>query len=184
MRLSPRTHAVRPLPFLVFGFALISTLTFAQTSPQEGGPRLRPTDARTADLLKEGIERSPTVRKLVERIESGDVVVYIGSELGMPRLLLGSLTWVGANDTFRFVRASIRATAKTNALIATVAHELQHVVELIDAPWVNSQEGLRELYVEIGERISFHEDIWDTARARWTTQQVMRELGTHAADDN
>jgi hypothetical protein len=156
--------------------------SFAQRDHGDGGARIRPTDARLADILQYGIERSPTLRGLVDQIESGNVVVYLESEQSMPGLLLGALTWIGANDTLRFVRASIKVRPKSNGLVASIAHELQHVVEVVNAPWVTSDRRLRALYTAIGKRTSVSDDVWDTAEARWTTQQVLRELNGEAAD--
>lgn len=160
----------------------VPAAALAQSASQEGGPRIRPTDPRLADILADGVQRSVTLRKLVDRIEAGNVVVYLESEQSMPGLLLGALTWVGANDTLRFVRAAIKVRPKSNALIASIAHELQHVVEVVNAPWVNDDRTLRALYNGIGKRTSVSEEVWDTAAARWTTQQVLRELNGVAAD--
>jgi hypothetical protein len=167
---------------LVAATVLVPAMALAQISHTEGGPRIRPTDARLAEILEDGIGRSPTLRRLVDRIDSGNVVVYLESEQVLPGVLLGALTWIGANDSLRFLRATIKVRPKSNSLIASIAHELQHVVEVVDAPWVTSDRGLRTLYTSIGKRTSVNEEVWDTAAARWTTQQVMRELNGAVSD--
>jgi hypothetical protein len=167
---------------LVVATVLAPAIAFAQLSRREGGPRIRPTDSRLAELLQQGIDRSPTVRRLVEQIESGNVVVYLQSEQSMRGLLLGALTWIGANDSLRFMRATIKVRPKSNALVASIAHELQHVVEVVNAPWVTSDRSLRALYRTIGKRTSVSDEVWDTAEARWTTLQVLRELNASAAE--
>jgi hypothetical protein len=179
---------MRQVCSLLVAATLVPTLAFSQAVPQEGGPRIRPTDQRLGEILRDGAERSPTLRKLVELIEAGNVVVYLEAEPNLRGSLLGALTWIGANDTFRFVRAAIKVRPKSNALVASIAHELQHVVEVVNAPWVNDDKTLRALYNDIGKRTSVSEDVWDTAAARWTTQQVLRELNgvastTENADD-
>lgn len=171
---------MRRLWLIVFTM-LVPAAAFGQSAQHDGGPRIRPTDERLAQILRDGIERSPTLRRLTERIENSNVVVYLKSEPSMPGVLIGALTWVGANDTLRFVRATIKARPKSNSLVASIAHELQHVVEVVEAPWVTSDRAMRTLYSEIGNRTSLHEEVWDTAAARWTTQQVMRELNSPAA---
>lgn len=172
---------MRRLCLILLTVALLPAPALAQ-SATVGGPRIRPTDDRLAQILEDGIERSPTLRQLAERIESGDVVVYLESEQSLPGILLGALTWIGANDALRFVRASIKVRPKSNSLIASIAHELRHVVEVIDAPWVDSDRALRALYTGIGKRTSVTEEVWDTAAARRTTQQVLRELNGATAD--
>jgi len=169
---------------LVIAATLVPASARAQDLHRDGGPRIRPTDSRLAEILRGGIERSPTLRKLREQIEAGDVVVYLQSEQSMPGVLLGALTWIGANESLRFVRATIKVRPKSNVLIASIAHELQHVVEVVNAPWVINDRSLRALYHSIGKRTSISEEVWDTAAARRTTQQVLRELNGAVADDN
>lgn len=167
---------------LVAATCSIPSLALAQLAPHEGGRRIRPTDSRLADILQDGVLRSATLRGLVDHIEAGNVVVYLESEQNMPGLLLGTLTWIGANNSLRFVRATIKVRPKSNALVASIAHELQHVVEVVNAPWVMDDRTLRALYAGIGNRTSVSEEVWDTAAARWTTQQVLRELNGVVAD--
>lgn len=153
--------------------------------PLEGGSRIRSSDKRLMAILNDGARRSPTLRGLVDRVEGGDVVVYLESQPYIRRMLLGAVTWVGSNDQVRFVRVSIKMAPKSSSLIATLAHELRHVVEVIDAPWVNSNYALRDLYEQIGQRSGLADRAWDTRAAQLVTDQVMHELNNVAvaADD-
>ena len=174
---------MRRVSWLVVLTVFVPSLALAQA---EGGPRVRPTDTRLANILRDGIERSSTLRRLVDRVETGDVVVYLESKQTMPWALLGTLTWIGANESLRFVRAAIKVQPKSNSLIAGIAHELQHVIEVIEAPWVCDSRSLQALYKDIGKRTTSSDQLWDTAAARWTTQQVLAELngGAGAAADD
>ena len=62
-------------------------------------------------------------------------------------------------------------------MIATLAHEFQHVVEVIDEPLVVDDNSLVRLYrrigVENGER---RQTGWETMAAQATAAQVRREL--------
>lgn len=177
MHVSPARHARRGLS-LAAAIILLPIAAFAQVPPQQGGQRIRTTDPRVTHALLEGVERSPTLRALVARIEQGDVVVYLELDQSMRYGLTGTLKWIGANDALRFVQVSIKNGPKSPSLIASIAHELQHVVELIEAPWVTDHDSLRALYLEIGHRTGLGHELWDTSAARRTTTQVMHELSS------
>ena len=46
----------------------------------DGGPRLRPQDARLTQLLRQGAARSTTFKALVDRIEASNVIVYMAAQ--------------------------------------------------------------------------------------------------------
>lgn len=127
--------------------------------------RLRPQGDRVAHWLREARRRSPTVRRLVERIEQSDVIVYLDITRSLAPNVAACLTWMAATDSRRIVRASFRMNLGMNDAIAMVAHELQHVVEVIDHPEVRSTETLLDLYTRIGHATGTDGMRWDTADA-------------------
>lgn len=127
--------------------------------------RLRPQGDRVAHWLREAQHRSPTVRRLVERIEQSDVIVYLDINRALAPNVAACLTWMAATDSRRIVRASFRMHLGMNDAIAMVAHELQHVVEVIDHPEVRSTETLLDLYTRIGHPTGTDGMRWDTADA-------------------
>jgi hypothetical protein len=177
MHVSPTRHARRVFSLIAI-ILFIPLAAFAQLPPHEGGSRIRTTDPRVTAALGEGVQRSPTLRELVARIEQGDVVVYLELGQSLPSGLTGALKWIGANDMLRFVQVTVRNRPQSPTLIASIAHELQHVVEVIEAPWVTDSAKLRALYLEIGHRTGLGYELWDTAAARRTTRQVMYELSS------
>jgi hypothetical protein len=70
--------------------------------------RLRPQGDRVAHWLREAQRRSPTVRRLVERIEQSDVIVYLDINRALAPNVAACLTWMAATDSRRIVRASFR----------------------------------------------------------------------------
>lgn len=129
------------------------------------GDRLRPQGDRVAQWLREAQRRSPTVRRLVERIERSDVIVYLDVNRGLAPNVAACLTWMAATSSRRIVRASFRMNLGVNDAIAMVAHELQHVVEIIDHPEVRSTGTLLDLYTRIGHATGTNGLRWDTADA-------------------
>ena len=61
------------------------------------------------------------------------------------------MTWMTRAGDFRYVRASISTELLFDQMIATVAHELQHAVEVIEDESVTDERSLVELYKRIGQ---------------------------------
>lgn len=144
---------------------------------RDGGPRIRPQDQRLTDLLQAGLSRSATLRALVNRIEASNVIVYVTLSPLMKPSLAGKLTWMTRAGEFRYLRASINAELASDMMIATLAHELQHAVEVIEDDRVVDQRSLVELYKRIGRPSSSAVPAgWETVAAQEAGLRVRREL--------
>lgn len=143
----------------------------------DGGPRLRPVDTRAATLLVEGMRRSPSLATLVQRLDGGDVIVYLEIDAAMNDRLAGSIRWMTTSGGFRYVRASLNPDFGTDALIAAIGHELHHATEILEHPWVTDPDSLRVLYKRIGNTVGrTHLDLLDTLGARNAGTRVGRAL--------
>ena len=144
---------------------------------RDGGPRLRATDARAAAALRNGLDRSPTLRALVERIDKSDVVVYLAMRPDMAPDQAGGLTLIGNAGGFRYMRVSLNAVLGSDLLIATLGHELQHVVEVIEHPEVIDEASMVALYRRIGQPSRILRGFgWETVAAQTAGTDVRREL--------
>lgn len=152
-----------------------------------GGTQIRIQDSRLAGMLADGVRRSPTLQSLVEQVQGGSVIVFVQTVRWLPNEAAGILTWVGAGPLNRFVRVSLKSHVSGDALLANLGHELQHVIEVMAAPWVSDSQSLLALYRHIGHPTNFAQSSWDSADAKWTGDQVLRELkgpATAAAADD
>jgi hypothetical protein len=159
--------------------ALVASLSISSAFAAEriGGPRLRPQDARSTQVLKEGAARSATFRALVNRIEASNVIVYIAVNPIMKSTLSGALTWMTRAGEYRYVRASMSNELTFDQMIASVAHELQHAVEVIEDESVVDERSLVAMYKRIGKPSrAAGPSGWETAAAQRTGTQVRREL--------
>jgi hypothetical protein len=158
---------------------LTASSAFASPSPdvRDGGPRVRMTDARLSLLLQNGMMRSPTLKAIVDRIEAGNVIVYVSLTPLMRSHLAGKLTWMSRAGNYRYLRAQISTDLNPDQMIATMAHELQHALEVSEDPDVIDQRSLTELYKRIGRqsRTSIVGE-WETAAAQEAGWQVRKEL--------
>ena len=144
--------------------------------------RIRPQDPRITELLRDGIARSATFRALVNRIEASNLFVYVSLSPIMKANLAGKLTWMTRAGEFRYVRATISTEQSLDQMIATLAHELQHAVEVIEDDSVSDQRSLQELYKRIGRPSHAGTNAgWETVAAQETGFRVRRELLSAAA---
>jgi hypothetical protein len=137
-------------------------------------PRLRPQNAEAARLIDEGLQRSPTFRRLVARLEHSDVIVYVRLRPDMSESLGGSLRFLARSATDRFLLVSLNRRNSPAMQVAFLGHELQHVAEVADSPDVTGQDELRQLYRRIGVRV--RPDAFDSRAAQLAGQAVRLEL--------
>ena len=141
-----------------------------------GGPRVRPYDSRTAALLVEGLRRSDRLRALIDQLEQHQVIVYLQMRPSLKGRLAGSLTWVTATRTFRYVRVSLNPELRGAVAIATLAHELQHALEVANEPSITDTQSLNAHYKRNGISMYPHANGWDTEAARAVGDEVRQEL--------
>lgn len=127
--------------------------------------RLRPQSPRVRGWLTRGLQDSPTLQALAGRIARSDVIVYLELAHRLDADVAACITWMGAVQGARYVRVSVRPTLREADGIAMVAHELQHVVEVIEHPEVQSSAALVSLYERIGQRSGSTGRTWDTVAA-------------------
>jgi len=143
--------------------AALPALT-APTTPV-GSTRLRPHSPRVAGWLARGLHRSSTMRALADRVERGDVVVYLWIAFRLEPGMAACVTWMTAAPGARYVRVSMRPDLREADAVAMLAHELQYVVEVIDNPELQSGADLAALYARIGHRSGRSGRTWDTVAA-------------------
>ena len=152
----------------------VNTFALPPKSPA-GGPRVRPDDGRSAAIVLEGMERSATLRALIDALESRDVIIYIQMQPMLKGRLAGSVTWVTAAGRFRYIRVSWSPDLTTSAAIATLGHELQHALEIANEPSIVSTESLEAFYRSHGISMRIHNG-WDTLAARDRGDVVRKEI--------
>jgi hypothetical protein len=144
---------------------LIALAPAATAAAPFHGVRLRPQSPRIKAWLARGFDRSATMRELVDRIEQADVVVYLEIERTLGPGVAACVTWMASTPGVRYVRVSVRPDLRTADAVAMLAHELQHVVEVIEHPDVRSDDDLAALYQRIGHRTGRTGRAWDTVAA-------------------
>ncbi|MEO7156846.1 MAG: hypothetical protein ABI039_04745 [Vicinamibacterales bacterium] len=163
------------VPALAFCVVVLTSSLVAAAPGSEA--RLRPQDARLTSLLRQGAARSTTFKALVDRIEASHVIVYVAINPLMKAGLAGMVTWMTRAGDYRYLRASISTDLTPDQMIATLAHELQHAVEVIEDESVTDEASLVALYRRIGRQSGSSGPMrWETVAAQETGFKVRREL--------
>ena len=118
-------------------------------------PSLRITHVRAMtppvrDLIERGVRQSPSVRALVQRLEQSDVVVYVYEDRMRAAGIDGRLTFQSTAGGYRYVQVRVVLRLSEARNISTLAHELQHAVEIADRPSIVDQATLARAYARIG----------------------------------
>lgn len=145
--------------------------------------RVRSEEAVVRQVLAEGYARSQAFRTLIQTIERSNLLVYV---IWTDRVsgVGGSLQVPGAANGQRVVFILINREVVFAQLIPMIAHELQHAVEIANAPEVVDRASLVRHYKRIGEHVRLplqpFSPTFDTAAARAVGRAVLSEL--RAAD--
>jgi hypothetical protein len=136
------------------------------------------SDCRLARSVADGIQRSATLRKLVDRMGELKGRVYVTTAVsaaaGANRPLLGALSHktVMAGE-YCLLRVTVLHAYDDNA-VATIAHELRHAVEVLENPEARTEADVDALFERIGQRVSA--GIVETQAALDTEHRVAQEL--------
>ncbi len=126
-----------------------------------------------ATLIREGIDRSATFRRLVDAIQTTDGVVYVEQGRcghGVRACLALSITVAGPHRVIRMVVEDLHPEAEA---IPAIAHELYHSLEILRQPTITTSEGIYLFYKQYG---SWQRDAFETEAAVEAGNAVSREL--------
>ncbi|OFW04618.1 MAG: hypothetical protein A3H96_09535 [Acidobacteria bacterium RIFCSPLOWO2_02_FULL_67_36] len=158
MTLAMRTRPVLPprgatlVAIIVSGAMLLPASAGAARQdagarPIVSGTRIRPLDAKAADLLEQGPLRSRTIKRLIDTLEQSDVIVFVSTGLLM---ISGETVFVTESSGTRFLRIVLSVPEADDRLLGWLGHELQHAVEIATAPEVTSVETMAAFYRHVG----------------------------------
>jgi hypothetical protein len=154
--------------------------TSAGSTPQESPQfvRVKPADPEIRRLVTEGYVRSEAFRALVDAIQQSSVLVIIQFGECAGGRFRSCVTNVDGDGRQRNVRVKINTRTTGDRLLATIAHELRHVTEILADPDAMDATRTLALYRRIGEgkcREGLSEAC-ETKAALDTERQVLDEL--------
>jgi len=161
---------------------LLTSLATCAAAGQTPLSRVRGVDGRAAALIDEARWRSGTFQRMVDDVADSDLIVYV-SRTPLDGTVRGALRFVGAGaNGGRYLLIELNdelgddfdAPSDRLAGIATLAHELQHALEVAGATDVQDLESFQAFYGELGTKS--RPDLVDTQAAQLAGAQVYFEM--------
>jgi hypothetical protein len=153
----------------------------AQTidSPRPLYTRVRSDNEYLIGLIRRGYDQSPAFRELVDALQYSNVIVFVQPGLCAGARIRSCLVAVAGSNHDRHIRIRVDpAHTIENGLIAAIAHELQHAIEVAERPDVLDSASLAALYrrIAIGRCGQGLSNECETTRALTTERTVYLEL--------
>jgi hypothetical protein len=140
--------------------------------------RVRAADPELRRIIAEGADRSPTFLALASEIQRSTAIVQV--QFGRcPRGNFRScVSGVEGDARQRHIRVFVDTRTSQDRLIATIAHELQHAVEIARSPDAIDAARTLALYrrIAIGKCRDGLSDSCETAEAQAAEAAVLDEL--------
>jgi hypothetical protein len=134
-----------------FALSLLLLLPAAYAQAQADSVQRVRTDSRYLRIVvASGIERSPTFRRIVDRLERSDVIVELQCGHFVESQRAGRTVLLSAQPGVRYVLVELACWAASGPSLHMMGHELRHALEIADAPWVVDGPTLSQLYQNIG----------------------------------
>ncbi len=113
--------------------------------------RVRGADETMRSLIRDGDARSDTFRAIVDELQRSNAVVMVQFGLCAKGLVRSCVSHVEGNESQRHIRILVNTRTTNERLIATIAHELHHALEIVREPQVTSGELVMALYRRIAK---------------------------------
>jgi len=113
---------------------------------QRATSHVRTKEPRILGLIDAGLSRSDTFRRLVDTLNASDVVVYVEPKLTREQLggyLAHNIVFAGGQ---RYVHIAVETQGAQRRLVAVLAHELQHAVEVAQDPLARDPESVQQTF--------------------------------------
>lgn len=167
------------MTYRVLIILVLITVAVPYRSYAQSSPHVRFLDSVLKGLFDQGLQQSPTLRALVDKVEAAPILVFIEGDIRMPAHLGARLNFVTSVNGMRYVRVDIDCTLSPRRQIALLAHELQHALEIGERTDILDAEGMESLYEEIGFNSSENgsHKSYETEAAKAIQRAVDDELG-------
>jgi hypothetical protein len=135
--------------------AMVPQRSFAgapQAPVADGGPRtsrVRCLDPEATRVFKGALATSPTVTRMVERLQDTDLIVGIEAA-PLEKVTRGQVRIVTAVAGVRYLRIRLTTPLPPNIATSVLGHELQHALEIAAMPEVRDDVSLAVAYQRIG----------------------------------
>ena len=141
--------------------------------PESAGARVRTQDLDLSALIRQATDRSPTFRGIVDAIHASDGIVYVQRDRCRHYVRSCLVIWMGLAGPNRVLRVNVAGGKNDIETMASIAHELRHVLEVLSEPGVRSSAGMYQFYRSNHARRG---ETFETAAAIDAGDAVYKEL--------
>lgn len=153
-------------------------LLASTVSAKEDLAHVRGTNGYARWLVRTATTYSATVCSLADRLAESDVVAYVRiAPIGTGT---ANTVLLNAEGPIRYLMITIDDSHDPDGLVEMLGHELQHAVEIANAPEVRDEAGLVALYRRIGLHKNAREK-FETAVAQQMGRRARADLVTRPA---
>lgn len=140
---------------------------------------VRSLDPWAAEALRLGVERSATIRELVEALERSDVIVHVETRMALPYAAAGMTRLAAVTASQRYVRIVLLRDPLPVSRVAVLGHELQHAWEIAQSNVRDAHE-MKALFDMIGRPAPGERTAYETDAAVRVMRAVWYEInGDH-----
>jgi hypothetical protein len=167
--------------FVLVVLLLVSTGDVIRAQKPE---RIRALDPWAVESLERVLARSPAARRLIQDLETSDLIVHVLTAPVMPSQVAGTTCFVAEMAGYRYVRVTLARNMTANERAAILGHELQHAHEIAQSAARTDAE-VRRLYEAIGKRVNSagHFETPAAAEAGFRVWNEIRALRRQTIDD-
>lgn len=137
---------------VLLGGVLCHDAQAADEAPNLRFTRVKGVGNEMRQLIREADARSPTVRALVDEIGRSNAIVLVEFGFCHGGRVRSCVMHVAGDQRQRHIRVMVSTRTTNDRLLATIAHELQHAVEIVREPDVTDAKRALALYRRIGTR--------------------------------
>jgi hypothetical protein len=152
------------------------------TSPGSADGHVRTTDTRISSLIETGLSRSATFRRLVTILNGSDVIVYVEPKQMRPALGGYLAHDIVAAGGIRYLHILVETQGSRRRLVSLLAHELQHAVEVAQAPEVRDPMSLERLFSRLAVPGCGNTSCYETQAAKDVEYTVNEEFAPRGCD--
>jgi hypothetical protein len=159
--------------------ALVGARAAPAAAVTEPAARVRSTNATILEMLREGAERSATFRSIIDAIDHSTGIVYV--EFGycafghVNGCLLPFIASAHGDRYLRILVTPDRNRRSHDQLLALLAHEMQHALEVLEHNEVVDVATMEAMYRKFGKPLIGLTG-YETSAARAAGDAVLNEL--------
>lgn len=141
-------------------------------------PHIRMTDVRLKALLTSGVRVSPTLAALVQRTDEASVLVFVECAPRMASQVGARLSLMTGIRGLRYVNVRMDCRLLPKQLVALLADEIQHAVEIGERTDITDVDAMESFYEDVGFQSysDGHHRRYETDRAIAIQKTVAREV--------